>query len=221
MVGAYQKALKLLPSDPSLHLALAMALSKDGRPSEAEEHFRAALASAPESPQLMTIVGRVYAEIGRFDRAIELYRKALERSPKSVPIRLDLAVALETKGDVAAAIEQYRRVLTQSAGSPAAANNLAWLYATQPDESHGNSAESLKLARQACEATEYQRPGYLDTLAAAHAANGDFSAAVEVARKAVLLAAAMGQEELAKDLKARLQLYLAKMSYQEPAAREP
>jgi tetratricopeptide (TPR) repeat protein/peroxiredoxin len=220
MVEAYRKALQLLPDDPSLQLALAMALSKDGRPTEAEELFRAALARAPESPQLMMIVGRVYAELGRFDRAIELYQNALEHSPESIAIRLDLAVALETN-DVAAAIEQYRRVLQQDADSLNAANNLAWLYATQPNAIHRNAAESLKLARRTCEATEHQKPAFLDTLAAALAANREFSAAVTVAQEAILLARGSGQEQLTADLRARLQLYLAKKPYREPAAAKP
>lgn len=221
MVGAYQKALQLLPSDPSLHIALAVALSKNGQPEKAEEHFRAALASTPESPQLMMMVGRNYVQLGKFDRGIELYRSALERLPKSDAIRIDLAFALDSKGDVSAAIEQYQRVLKQNANSLDAANNLAWLYATQSDANHRNAAEALKLARQACKTTEHQRPGYLDTLAAAHAANGDFSAAVKVARDAILLAGGSGQQQLTEILQARLQLYLAKKPYREPAAREP
>ncbi|MCH8923844.1 MAG: hypothetical protein IIA67_11945, partial [Planctomycetes bacterium] len=70
-------------------------------------------------------------------------------------------------------------------------------------------AESLKLARQTCQDTEHQRPAYLDTLAAGHAASGDFAGAVKVAQKAILLAAATGQEQLAEQLRRRLVRYQA------------
>ena len=50
---------------------------------------------------------------------------------------------------------------------------------------------------------------------------GRFDRAVATAKAAIVLARASHQEQLSEGLKARLQLYLAKKPYREPAAGEP
>ena len=55
----------------------------------------------------------------------------------------------------------------------------------------------------------------LDTLAAAYAAAGKFSEAIETAEKAVRLAEQTGRKDLVGEIQGRLQLYKAGQSYQE------
>ncbi len=58
----------------------------------------------------------------------------------------------------------------------------------------------------------------LDTLAAAYAEAGHFDEAVATARKAVELAAAAGQNTLAGQIEARLQLYRQQKPFRDRAA---
>jgi membrane associated rhomboid family serine protease len=76
--------------------------------------------------------------------------------------------------------EEALRLLEENieAGHVASMNSLAWYYATTIDPLYQNGTQAIRLAQKACEATGYQNPDYLDTLAAAYARTGDWEAAV-------------------------------------------
>jgi serine/threonine-protein kinase len=67
-------------------------------------------------------------------------------------------------------------------------NYLAWVWSTAPDPTVRNGRRALDCATRACELTEWQTPGFLDTLAAAHAEVGNFSDAERWAERAAGLA---------------------------------
>ena len=80
-------------------------------------------------------------------------------------------------------------------------NNLAWVLATSPDAKLRDGKRSLKLAKRACEVTEYKEAHILSTLAAACAENGDFPEAIRWSTEAVALGNRDVDEQLAKELK--------------------
>jgi len=86
-------------------------------------------------------------------------------------------------------------------------NSLAWLLATHKEDKFRDPKEAIQLAERACELTNYENPGLVDTLAAAYAAAGRFSDAVATAEKAVKLAASTDNKERAERIQNRLQLY--------------
>ena len=88
-----------------------------------------------------------------------------------------------------------------------APRNLAWMLATHPDPGVRNGEEALQLARRTCDATGNQAPNFLDTLAAACAETGRFAEAVTVARRAVDLMKASGDQPKLRELENRLRLY--------------
>ena len=65
----------------------------------------------------------------------------------------------------------------------------------------------MALAKRACELTEYKQPAALDTLAVAYAEAGRFQDAVDMAEKALELAIGLGQEELAREIRAHLEMF--------------
>ena len=95
-----------------------------------------------------------------------------------------------------------------------AANNLAWLWATHPDEQFRRGAQAVELAQQNLERLP-ERPDFLDTLAAAYAETGDFSQAIEFAESALERAKALGQEENAAQIQQRLELYRQSQPYRQ------
>ena len=56
-------------------------------------------------------------------------------------------------------------------------------------------------------------PEVLDTLAATYAAAGDFSGAIETAKKAVQLAESSGKSSLVKEIQSRIELYQNQQPY--------
>jgi tetratricopeptide (TPR) repeat protein len=69
-----------------------------------------------------------------------------------------------------------------------AANNVAWLLATCPDEETRDGERAVALAELAVRITRRGNATYLDTLAAAYAESGRFDAAIEVEEEALRLA---------------------------------
>ena len=64
-------------------------------------------------------------------------------------------------------------------------NRIAWSVATTPHEQLGDAGRALTLATEACQLTRNSNPDYLDTLAATHAASGDFAAAAKIQADAI------------------------------------
>jgi TPR repeat protein len=91
---------------------------------------------------------------------------------------------------------------------PSAYNEFAWLLATHPDELIRNPQVAIDYAKYAITIDEYDEWIYVDTLAAAYAAAGDFSNAAKYQRRAIELnhEANVGAEE-------RLDHYLDRRSY--------
>ena len=111
-------------------------------------------------------------------------------------------------------MSHYREGLRLQPRNQIAANNLAWLLATQPGEIR-NTAEALKIAQRLDRESGGETPNLLDTLAAAQAATGDFPSAIATVRKALFLAQNNNNQRLIKGLNARLKLYLGEKPYLE------
>lgn len=90
-------------------------------------------------------------------------------------------------------------------------NNRAWLYATCPDPEFRNGKQALDCATYAWRLGAWNSFIALDTLAAAHAENGNFTEAVKWQTKAVRVAPDGAKPEL----QSRLQLYEMQKPYRE------
>jgi hypothetical protein len=84
---------------------------------------------------------------------------------------------------------------------------VAWILATHPSAEVRDGAEAVRLAEEACRITGYQVPDLLQSLAAAKAEAGDFSAAASLTERAAELAFQMGQTEQAEALQEQFRLY--------------
>jgi Flp pilus assembly protein TadD/peroxiredoxin len=165
-------------------------------------------------------VGVRLAKEGHGEQAVSAFQKAVSLNPGLWAAQVGLAEALQRQGNAAGALAQYRRMLELRPGEAAAANNLAWILATRPEATMDDAQEAVQHALRLCEATRYQLPSAVDTLAATYAAAGRFVEAVATAEKAIDLASAAGQQELAAKIRGRLRLYQGKRPYREgPGAK--
>lgn len=85
------------------------------------------------------------------------------------------------------AIQAYEDALRKQPDFAAAHNNLAWLYATCDDPNYRDPGAALQHAKRAVQLSNWQEVEFVDTLAEAYFANGDYHDAVEVQKRALAL----------------------------------
>jgi tetratricopeptide (TPR) repeat protein len=105
------------------------------------------------------------------------------------------------------AIAQYQTALQIAPKSLVALNNLAWVLSTSANPSIRNGPKAVALAEQAVRLSGGADPFFLHKLAAAHAGDGNFSKALEVAERALQLAVDQKKIALARELERNIALY--------------
>ncbi|MGC3958716.1 MAG: tetratricopeptide repeat protein [Verrucomicrobiota bacterium] len=157
------------------------------------------------------------AKQGRWLEAAAAYRAALESDPNDVSTLLNLASVLSRLGNTEAAVSMFEHALRLDSNSVEALNNLAWIFATDSKDGMRDGTRAVAYGERACELTRYQLPAIVGTLAAAYAEAGRFSEAIVTAERAISLARAIGQAELAARNSELLELYRAQKPWHEPA----
>jgi len=127
----------------------------------------------------------------------------IDRNPKSdsaFNLRASIRYQL---GEFAAALADHLAAVEIDPDDPATLNHVAWVRATCPQDDLRDGSAALRDALRACELTNNEAPGYVDTLAAAYAELGRFEDAVKWQQKAVELAPEASKPEY----ETRLALY--------------
>ena len=158
-------------------------------------------------------LGDALFQKGNVDEAITQYQTALQIKPDYAGAHNNLGNALLQKGRVDEAITHYQAALQIKPDYAEAQNNLAWVLATSPQTSLRNGSKAVELAQRANQFTGGENPIILHTLAAAYAEVGRFSDARRSAQKAIELAQAAGQKDLAGQLNDELKLYEAGLPF--------
>ncbi len=168
---------------------LGQALLAAGRRDEAIEAFREALALNPNLPRAHAGIGIAMLEKGDAEEAERSLRQALQLQPNLAIAREALARAQAARGDVDAALINFE---TAAAARPAWLPPLVGAARLLLDPSRTPSPDdavrAFRIAERAAELTRRRDPSVLDLLAGAHAANGRYAEAAEVARRALALA---------------------------------
>ena len=211
----YQIALKSQEDLAEAHSNLGQLLQALGKPQEAVPHYRRALEINPAYAEVHYNLGTLLHSQDRIDDAMVHYRKALETKPNDISTHNNLGLALQSKGQIAEAIEHYELVLKSDPDYVNALISLAAILATNPDSKYQDGPRAVKLSQKACQLTAYKQHAFLDTLAAAYAAAGNFTQAVSTAQKAFDLAMASNQKQLAQQIEKKLQLYKADKPYRQ------
>jgi tetratricopeptide (TPR) repeat protein len=207
------KAIDLDPKSDEAYFQLGLILRSDGNLEEAESMFLKALDFHPNNPNVYNNLGVTLLEQQEFLHAIKYLEKALEIYPEHINARFNLAMSLWGSGKTREAIEQYNLILAIKPNLDNAANALAWILATDKDNEIRNGREAVRWATVACSGKGQDNPEYLDTLAAAYAEAGQFGLAVQTAQRSIDLSRLAKDEDLAKEVSQRLELYRSKKAY--------
>jgi spermidine synthase len=132
---------------------------------------------------------------------------ALQASPSDAKGHLNLALALLERGRTDEASAHFQKALELAPDKPQVLRTVAWTLATCPQASVRNGAKAARLAQRANDLTGGKNPVMLRALAAAFAEAGRFGDAMSAAQKALELARAAGQQDLAARLDGDLKRY--------------
>jgi tetratricopeptide (TPR) repeat protein len=190
-VSVWNRALSVTSDNQVAHQDLAAALWQIGQTKESRAHSRMA--------------ALIHAQM------------AVKDYPFDIEKRDDLGLLLIQKGDVRGAINQWEASLRIDANDGNALNNLAWVFATYPDDTIRDRKRAVELAERAVGLPGGETPMVLRTLAAAYAENADFSKATETAQRAADLAEKQGNSSLPETLRHEIELYRAGTPYRESA----
>lgn len=125
--AVYAAALKLAPDSPDAHYGVALSLHAQGRPAEAEPHYRTVLAACPGLGEVWNNLGVALQDQGRPAEAETAYRDALRDRPEDAGTWKNLAVALEALGRTGEAETAYREALSRNPEHGVSLNNLGVL----------------------------------------------------------------------------------------------
>ena len=208
-----KRAIELYPAATPAWIDLGMSFTEVKRYDEAIAAYQVAFDQGG-GDDLLQAAGLAAALGGDLPRAEAFFARGAAKRPRDVSVRGDWGLALEKLGRHREAAARYREALAIDPNNPDALNSLAYLLASRPGltgdgDTKTDAAEAIDLARRACAAADDGDPSFLDTLATALAAGGDFAAAVEVADTAVVQAEEEGDEALATEIRTRRDLFRA------------
>ncbi|MGI9243864.1 MAG: tetratricopeptide repeat protein, partial [Verrucomicrobiales bacterium] len=202
----YESSLAITPGQELIHDELMRIYVEEGDLEKAAEQVEAILAAERNDYENLAQLGKFRERLGQNEEAIALYRESIALRPHPETLKT-LADLLRGLGRSDEAIPQYQAALEQRPDWPLPANNLAWILATHPDPALRDPALAKRWAETACNGTGNRVPPLLGTLAAAHAALGEFERAVEVSARAVELANEFGKPDLAARLGEKMETY--------------
>jgi tetratricopeptide (TPR) repeat protein len=190
-----------------LHSNLGTALARTGRLDEALDQYEQALPQDPRLPKIHYNIAAIFLQKGRIDDAITHLQKELQIRPGYAQAHSDLGVALSQKGRMAEAIGEWQKTLELEPRNLNAQCNLAWVFATSPDDSTRNGGAAVSLAERAIDLSGGTDPRIFRLLGAAYAESGRFSDAIAAARRGADLASSQGNTALAGALEANIELF--------------
>jgi len=183
---------------------LALLLRATDRAAESEPHLVRALELEPKRVQDRLELGRLLLMEGRAAEALAQLVQAADAPPDTAEKRLLLGQALASLGRGAEALDAFRRAAALDPASVEAREGAARLLDAKTGASADERREALALAEAANALCSPHRADVLETLANAHAALGEFEAAIAALEEALTLPGPQKSAPLAARLRARL-----------------
>ena len=211
-----REALRIDPRNIDVHGNLASLYVK-------RKNYDAAIREYAEINRLCPQNAKAYSQLAH---ALELQgnladaelwlRRAIEMEPASVSMHKGLGLIQQMQGEAAEALENYAVVRRFRPGDVEVTNNMAWIYATHPQDQLRDGAKAVDLLLPLA-AKAGENANLLDTLAAAYAETGRFEEALQTVETATDQARSDGKPpQTIADFQQRAALYRRRQPYRDP-----
>ena len=162
--------------------------------------------------------GDLRGAINHFEKANKLVPDSKQLSSQLASVYFAFATQMDRQQMRETAINHYRKGLVIDPSNNAARNNLAWILATSANQDLRNAEEALIVATKLNADTGNKVPQVLDTLAAAQAANGQFTKAAQTAEMAI--SQLKNNSKLKQTIQNRLNLYKNGKAFLQSTSKE-
>jgi tetratricopeptide (TPR) repeat protein len=204
-----------LKENPATRFELARVFELEHATNDAIAQLEKAILLAPRWPDPRERLGYLLAQSSQQEAALTQYSELLRMAPGRADLHVAVAALLSGIHRVGEAVGHYREALRLNPNDVVALNNLAWLLATNPDDKVRNGYEATSYGERACALTQWRNPGFLATLAAAHAERGNFQQAVELITRAHAIATAAQESRVAQDCEKLRTLFLSQTPFRD------
>lgn len=145
------------------------------------------------------------------DKALSDFNEAIRLKPEATESRTIRGRIYARTEKYTNAVQDFSEVIKQEPEAFQVFNMLAWVLATCPDGHVRDGKRAVELATKACELSNWEIPGCIDTLAAAYAEAGDFENAVKYQKQAA------GMKDIPENTRtnvfSRIELYQQRKPY--------
>ena len=199
------------PSHPTANALMGQALSGQGLPERAIEHYRRATAINPNEPgaqlahvgldrdtafdllrnsrldlaRALAMLGDSLMAEGRYTEAVAHYREALGIMPDNPDIQFNLATGLASSDEPGEALDHARAAQRLLPTEPRVLQLLADVLLLNTEQSETVAAEALTFATTAAELSRWQDAHILETLAGAYFGTGQPEMAARTLQRAL------------------------------------
>ena len=202
----YSEAIRLAPEDAKAYYNRGTAYYHQKKYDKAIEDYSQTIRLNPKfAAASYNNRGLAYTYKNEDDKAIEDYSQAIRLDPKYAKAFYNRGNVYRVKHEYDKTIDDYSQAIRLDPNYVAAHNSLATVLATCPKEGVRDGKTAVEHATKACELTQWMNANILDTLAAAHAENGNFKEAVKRQQEAIEIG--YGDKEDLKKARQRLKQY--------------
>jgi tetratricopeptide (TPR) repeat protein len=203
----FKHALTVTTNNDVAENNLGIVFLQQGKLDEAISLLQAAVDLRPDNSPAHENLAKALLQKGQVADALIHYRKLLELQPDNIEVHNIVGTVLVQRGHIKEGVDEWEKVLAIQPDNGNAMSNLAWIFATSPDDSLRDGTKAVQLGEEAVRISGRRIPIIFRTLAAAYAENGEFSKAIQTAEQGVELANSQGNSALASELRGNIALY--------------
>jgi protein O-mannosyl-transferase len=171
----------------------------------------------PDNSPAHENLAKALLQKGKVADALIHYGKLLELQPDNIEVHNIVGTVLIQQGRIREGVEEWQKVLAIQSDNGNAMSNLAWVFATSPDDSLRDGVKAVQLATEALRISGHRIPVIFRTLAAAYAETGEFSEAIQTAQQGIELANSQGNSGLVAELQGNIALYEQRRPLRDPS----
>jgi len=213
----FRHALAVTTNNDVAENNLGIVFLGQGKLDEAISLLQTAVDLRPENSPAHENLAKAFLQKGQVAGALIHYRKLLELQPDNIEVHNIVGTVLTQQGRVGEGVEEWQKVLAIQPDNGNAMSNLAWVFATSPDQSLRDGPKAVELAEQAIRISGGRIPILFRTLAAAYAESGEFSKAIQTAQQGIELANSQGNSGLATELQGNIAVYQDQRPLRDPS----